>query len=86
MKLAIIADIHGNKPALEAVLRAAPPVDAWICAGDVVGYYPDVNEVCEILYGLRAFVVRGNHDAYVTRELLPNDQRAAAYRTDWTRN
>jgi len=86
MKLAIIADIHGNRPALEAVLKAAPPVDGWICAGDVVGYYPDVNDVCEILLSLRALVVRGNHDAYVSKELAPNEERAAAYRTDWTRN
>jgi putative phosphoesterase len=86
VKLAIIADIHGNKAALEAVIKAAPPVEGWICAGDVVGYYPDVNEVCEILCALRAFVVRGNHDAYVSQELAPNEERAAAYKTDWTRN
>ena len=72
MKLAIIADIHGNRPALEAVLKAVPPVDGWICAGDVVGYYPDANEVCEILLSLRALVVRGNHDAYVSKQLMPN--------------
>lgn len=86
MKLAIIADIHGNRPALEAILKAAPPVDGWICAGDVVGYYPDVNDVCEILLSLKALVVRGNHDAYVSKELVPNAERAAAYRTEWTRN
>jgi putative phosphoesterase len=85
MKFAIIADIHGNRPALEAVVKAAPPVDGWICAGDVVGYYPDVNEVCGILLGLRVFVVRGNHDAYVINELMVNEDRRSVYRTDWTR-
>jgi putative phosphoesterase len=85
MRLAIIADIHGNRPALEAVIKSAPPVDGWICAGDVVGYYPDVNEVCQVLLNLRAVVIRGNHDAYVSGELLPNEERRVLYRTDWTR-
>jgi len=85
MRIGIIADIHGNRPALEAVLESPPPVDKWICAGDVVGYYPDVNEVCRILISLEAWVIQGNHDSYVTERFIANPNKQSAYRTEWTR-
>jgi predicted phosphodiesterase len=85
MKLGVMADVHGNKPALEAVLRAAPKVDRWLCLGDIVGYYPDVNDVCQILDSLDALVIRGNHDAYVTGQMAVDPVKKELYRTDWTR-
>ncbi len=85
MRIGIIADIHGNRPALSAVLKAMPAVDVLLCAGDVVGYYPDANEVCDILRQSGAGVIRGNHDAYVAGELIPDSSKKIAYRTDWTR-
>ena len=38
MRLAILADIHGNLPALEAVLRDLAPldVDQIVVAGDAI--------------------------------------------------
>ena len=43
MKVAVLADIHANLEALEAVLIAAENerVDRVVCLGDVVGYGPD---------------------------------------------
>lgn len=32
--LGVLYDIHGNLPALEAVLADAPPVDGWLLGGD----------------------------------------------------
>jgi putative phosphoesterase len=84
MKLGLIADIHGNIAALEAVLSDMPNVDALICAGDVVGYYPHANQVCDRLRRLCALTIRGNHDAYVTGQLTADPEKAAAYRTAWT--
>lgn len=86
MKIAIVSDIHGNLPALQAVLDDMPAVDVLVCCGDVVGYYPDVNEVCTQLRETNAFVIRGNHDAYVIGELYPNPTKSMAYRVDWTRS
>jgi putative phosphoesterase len=86
MKIALLADIHGNLAALEAVLNGMPPVDVMVCAGDVVGYYPYPNQVCDRLRQLGAWVVRGNHDAYVTGQLPPNPEKVGAYRTLWTRS
>ena len=40
LRIAVISDIHGNLPALEAALAeidAAEPEEVW-CLGDVVGY------------------------------------------------
>jgi putative phosphoesterase len=50
MRIAVLADIHGNLPALRAVLAEldAEPVDALVVPGDVVGG-PLVREVLELL-------------------------------------
>jgi putative phosphoesterase len=86
MKVALLADIHANLPALKAVLEDLPPVDTIVCLGDVVGYYADPNEVCELLRDRAIPTIRGNHDAYVIDALRPHPDRAAAYRTAWTRD
>jgi putative phosphoesterase len=84
MKIAIISDIHANLTALRAVLADLSPVDAMICAGDMVGYYSEPDEVCSLLRRLDVLSIRGNHDAYVTGRLAPRNDLRAAYRTDWT--
>jgi putative phosphoesterase len=85
VKVAVLSDIHGNLPALQSVLDDFPPLDACVCCGDLVGYYPDVEEVCNILRDLTTFIVRGNHDAYVTGALFPSIDKADAYKVEWTR-
>jgi putative phosphoesterase len=40
MRVGVIADVHGNLVALDAVLSDMPAVDGLVCAGDVVGYNP----------------------------------------------
>jgi predicted phosphodiesterase len=52
MRYALLSDIHGNLPALDATLhdiRARPDVDAVYHLGDLVGYSPWPNEVVERL-------------------------------------
>jgi hypothetical protein len=62
MVAAVISDVHGNLPALEAVLADLGSVDTLVCCGDLVGYYPDVAEVVDRVRALGALVVRGNHE------------------------
>jgi predicted phosphodiesterase len=62
-KICLVADVHSNLAALEAVVQDAGEVDAWWCMGDVVGYGPDPNECVELMAGLGALIVAGNHDA-----------------------
>ncbi len=64
MKLAIIADIHGNLHALEAVLRDIErlKVDSLIVNGDLVNRGPNNVAVMERLRATDATIVLGNHD------------------------
>ena len=49
MRIAVIADVHANLPALRAVIDDVTAIgcDAVWCAGDVVGRGPHPNEVVE---------------------------------------
>jgi putative phosphoesterase len=68
MRLAVLADIHGNLPALEAVLNDLrdEPVDGFIVAGDMVAG-PNSDEVVERLRELNAWMIRGNNDNYLLK-------------------
>jgi putative phosphoesterase len=65
MTIALIADIHGNLAALEAVLDAlrAEPPDQIVCLGDVAATGPQPHEVLRLLHDLGCPVVMGNADA-----------------------
>lgn len=65
MRYGVIADVHGNLPALEAAVERleAEEVDAYLVAGDLVGYGPFPNECVSLVSSLRGVVcVAGNHD------------------------
>src|SRR3954451_7052965 len=85
MRIAVLSDIHGNLPALEAVLASLRPYDAIWQLGDVVGYGPQPNEVVALLASEKAIGVRGNHDSAAIGELetdaFNDDARAAI---EWT--
>ncbi len=87
MRIALLADIHANLPALEAVLRDVDNlgVDAIWVAGDIVGYNPWPNEVIHVLRERKVRAIRGNHDrAALTGDTSWfNELAAAAIR--WTR-
>lgn len=87
MRIALLADIHSNLPALQSVLKDVDrtrPEDIW-CAGDLVGYNPWPNEVIEILRSRHITSIRGNHD----RATLSGDtswfNELAAAAIRWTR-
>jgi len=67
MKTGFISDIHGNFEALTAVLAELDRlgVTRIYCAGDVAGYYSQVNECCQELRSRRIPTVMGNHDWYL---------------------
>lgn len=88
MRIAVISDIHANLPALEASLDAIrrEGVDAYACAGDVVGYGPFPNECVEVVAGLEPVWVAGNHDL-IALDRLSGDGciRLAQQSLAWTR-
>lgn len=66
MRYALISDIHGNLPALDAVLDhidARPEIGAIVHLGDLVGYAPFPNEVVERLDEWGIPGVAGNYDS-----------------------
>lgn len=65
--IALISDIHGNFVALQEVLAAIDSLGITniYCLGDIVGYYPQVNEVCDELRRRKVNCVIGNHDWYM---------------------
>lgn len=79
-RLAIIADIHGNMPALEAVLDdlAARPVAEVLVAGDLVGRGPQGSAVVRRIRELSFPCIGGNHEDYLLtfrRGEIPADWR-----------
>jgi putative phosphoesterase len=67
MAIALISDIHGNFEALQAVLSRIDSMGIGhiCCAGDVVGYYMQINECCAELQRRSIPTVMGNHDWYL---------------------
>jgi putative phosphoesterase len=97
MKVAVLADIHGNLPALRTVVdhidRWRP--DAVVVAGDVVNRGPRPLECLQIIEQRRRdagwLVVQGNHEEYVINHTRPEAPRSGPefeiYRTSyWTLN
>jgi predicted phosphodiesterase len=79
MRIAIVSDIHGNLPALEAVLTdvARQEVDAVYCLGDLVGYAPFPNEVTDRIRREAFPTIMGNYDDGVG---FDRDDCGCAYR------
>jgi len=67
MRLVLLADIHGNLPALEAALAEIETLrpDRLIVAGDIVDGGPDSGACWRRVKALGCPVIRGNHERYV---------------------
>jgi predicted phosphodiesterase len=89
VRLAVISDIHGNIRALDAVLahlRALGDVDRLVVAGDLLSGPLEPSETADVLMGLDASVIRGNHErqllACATEAGGASDQYAFEHTTD----
>ena len=78
MSTLVIADVHGNLPALEAVLAhpAAQKCTEIISLGDHVNFGPQSREVHDRLTELGAILLLGNHEE---RLLRPADSEFDGY-------
>ncbi|MGO8677116.1 MAG: metallophosphoesterase family protein [Limisphaerales bacterium] len=79
MKILLVSDIHGNWPALQAVLAAEPGADQVLCLGDLVDYGPEPAEC--VAWAMRSltpdWLVQGNHDRAAA--LDESSRSSAAY-------
>ncbi len=66
-RIAIISDIHGNMPALEAVIRDldGQGVDEVLVGGDLVGRGPEGSRVVKQVRELGWPAIGGNHEDYL---------------------
>jgi len=81
MKVAILADIHANIYALEAVLADCKneAVEHFIVAGDLVGYYYWPRPVIQrLIHDTRVTCIRGNHEDILAETF--KSSAAARYR------
>ena len=89
MRYGILADIHGNLEALNAVIEICKDegVRKYYCAGDLVGYGASPNECLNTIRQLNFVAVAGNHDWAVCGKLNPNNFSSPAFlAVQWTRN
>ena len=81
MTIAFFSDVHGNLPALEAVLAdmAQRRPDMIFCLGDLVGYAPWPNEVVNGVRRRGIPTLAGNYDQGIG---LASENCGCAYKTD----
>jgi len=96
MKYALISDIHGNLPALEAVLAdidERSDLDGVYHLGDLVGYAPWPNEVVAALRERAIPGVAGNYDSTTATDYKhcgckyedPRQEELSHQSYEWTR-
>jgi diadenosine tetraphosphatase ApaH/serine/threonine PP2A family protein phosphatase len=84
-RIAVVADIHANLAAFEAVIAAWGEVDEVWCLGDLVGYGPDPNECVARLRELPHICLPGNHDWAALGRIDTGDfNPAARAAAEWT--
>ena len=89
MRYALLSDIHANLEALSAVTDhlSGERIDAYLCAGDSVGYGADPSACLARLQQLHAVCIAGNHEWGCIGKLdLQWFHEAARRAIEWTRD
>ena len=82
MRILLLADIHGNWPALQAIDEN---YDVCLCLGDLVDYALDPEPCIEWVRQRALHTVRGNHDHGVAQNISISGQNGFKYLTGVTR-
>jgi putative phosphoesterase len=83
MRILVLADIHGNRQALQAV--AAEPHDVCLCLGDLVDYGPEPAPCVAWAREHAHHAVRGNHDHGAAQNVFVQGKVGFKYLTAATR-
>jgi diadenosine tetraphosphatase ApaH/serine/threonine PP2A family protein phosphatase len=88
MRIAIVADVHANLEAFQAVLAhasAGGAIDEVWSLGDIVGYGPDPTACIALLHTYPHIAIAGNHDYAATGVIGTEDFNPfAAEAARWT--
>lgn len=82
MRILVVADVHGNRAALEAVRES---FDVCLCLGDLVDYGPEPGPCVEWVRANARYCVRGNHDHGVAQDVPVQGLTGFRYLTAVTR-
>jgi putative phosphoesterase len=83
MRILLLADIHGNWPALQVV--ANEPHDVCLCLGDLVDYALEPGPCIDWVRKHARYTVRGNHDHGVAQNVTVTGKAGFRYLTGVTR-
>jgi predicted phosphodiesterase len=77
-RLAVLADIHANLPALDAIRRdlEREKIDRVVVAGDAINWGPSSAEVVDIITREGWAVIRGNNEFYLLDHNTPRAPEA----------
>lgn len=87
-RFAVIADVHSNSSALQAVLNDidANDIQQILVLGDLVGYGPDPAVCIDMLRQRDCLIVQGNHDyAASCGDTHRGFSKLATWSIEWTR-
>ena len=82
MRVLLLADIHANWPALQAIQE---PFDVCLVLGDLVDYGLEPGPCIDWVRQRGTFVIRGNHDHGVAQQVRVNGKNGFKYLTGVTR-
>jgi putative phosphoesterase len=82
MRILLVADIHGNWPALQAVTE---PHDLCLCLGDLVDYALDPKPCIDWVQREAFQTVRGNHDHGMAQNVTLSGKNGFKYLSGVTR-
>ncbi len=83
MRILLVADVHANWPALQAV--ANEPHDVCLCLGDLVDYALEPAPCIDWVRNHARHTVRGNHDHGVAQNVVVNGRSGFKFLTGVTR-
>jgi len=86
-QIAIISDIHGNVPALEAVINEIHKRDIHriFCLGDIIGKGPSSDIVIDICKEYCEKIVKGNHEELICSETVFGGEKYVKMK-EWHKN
>ena len=86
MRIALLADLHANREAVEACLKAVRKAgcDRIVLLGDIVGYNADPSACLEIVRAMNCPTVKGNHDDDASNERSLETLSEAAAEAVWS--
>src|ERR1051326_5068075 len=82
MRILVVADIHGNWPALQAIREK---FDACFCLGDLVDYALEPAPCLDWVRRHATHAIRGNHDHGVAQNVVVSGKNGFKYLSGVTR-